>query len=64
MAENSERSGLSTFDLVLLVAGGLVVIWAVLWLVGAIASIVWTLFKLVILVVAVAVVVKLVFGRK
>jgi hypothetical protein len=50
VAEQGERSGLSTFDLVLLVAGGLVVVW--------------TLFKLVILIVAVAVVVRLVFGRK
>lgn len=64
MAENSERTGLSTFDLVLVVAGGLVVVWALLWLVGVLASVVWTLFKLVLLIAAIAVVAKLIFGRR
>lgn len=62
MAED-ERSGLSVFDVVLVVGGGLVALWIAFSLLGFVASLVWTVFKVVIVVAIVVLLVRFVFRR-
>jgi hypothetical protein len=58
------RSGLSTFDAVLIVGGGLIALFVAFEVLGFIAGVLWFLVKLVIVVTLVALVVKLVFRRR
>ena len=62
MAED-ERSGISVFDVVLVVGGGLVALWIAFSLLGFVASLVWTVFKVVIVVAIVVLLVRFVFRR-
>jgi hypothetical protein len=59
-----ERSGLSLFDGVLIVGGGIIAIVVAFALLSFIAGIVWFVVKVIVVVALVALVAKLVFGRK
>jgi uncharacterized membrane protein SirB2 len=61
---DEERSGLSLFDGVLIVGGGLIAIFVAFALLSFIAGVVWFVIKVVVVVALVALVAKLVFGRK
>ncbi|MGO8871066.1 MAG: hypothetical protein ACLQPH_06620 [Acidimicrobiales bacterium] len=63
MAEE-ERTGLSVLDGVLLVGGGLIVLFVAFKLFGIIAGLVWFVVKLVIAVALIALVLRLVFHRR
>jgi hypothetical protein len=58
------RTGLSVFDGVLIVGGGIIVVAVAVSLLGFLATVVWTVIKLIILVVIIGLVVKLVFRRR
>jgi uncharacterized membrane protein SirB2 len=58
------RSGLSVFDGVLIVGGGLIALFVAFEVLGFIAGVLWFLVKLVVVVALIALVVKLVFGRR
>jgi len=58
------RSGLSVFDGVLLVGGGLIVLFVVFKVLGVLAAIVWTVVKVAILVALVVFVARLVFRKR
>lgn len=62
MAEE-ERTGISAFDVVLVAGGGLVALFIAFWLLGFVASLIWTVFKLLIVVAIVVLLVRFVFGR-
>ncbi len=59
-----EKSGLSVFDGVLIVGGGLIVLFVAFAVLHFIAGIVWFFVKLVIVVALIYLVFRLVFGRK
>ncbi len=61
--EQSERSGISVFDVVLVGVGGLVALWIAFSLLGFVASLVWTVFKVVIVVAILVLLVRFVFRR-
>jgi uncharacterized membrane protein SirB2 len=61
---DEERSGLSVFDGVLIVGGGLIAIFVAFALLSFIAGVVWFVIKVVVVIALVALVAKLVFGRK
>ncbi len=63
MAEE-ERTGLSVLDGVLLVGGGLIVLFVAFKLFGIIAGLVWFGVKLAIAVALIALVLRLVFHRR
>jgi len=63
MAEE-ERTGLSVFDGVLIVGGGLIVLFVALKLFGLIVGLVWFVVKLAVVVALIALVVRLVFRRR
>lgn len=58
------RSGLSVFDGVLIVGGGLIALFVAFEVLGFIAGVLWFLVKLVVVVALIGLVVKLVFGRR
>ena len=58
------HSGLSAFDGVLIVGGGLIALFVAFEVLGFIAGVLWFLVKLVVVVALVALVVKLVFRRR
>jgi hypothetical protein len=58
------RTGLSVFDGVLIVGGGIIVVAVAVSLLGFLATVVWTVIKLIILVAVIGLVVKLVFRRR
>ncbi len=60
---DEERKGISTFDVVLVVGGGLIALWIAFSLLGFVASLVWTFFKVVIVVAIIVLLVRFVFGR-
>jgi uncharacterized membrane protein SirB2 len=59
-----EHRGLSIFDGVLIVGGGLIALFVVFAVIGFIASVMWFLVKLVVVVALITLVVKLVFRRR
>ena len=62
MAEE-ERSGLSLFDGVLIVGGGIIAVIVAFAVLSFVAGVIWFIVKLVVVVALVALVAKLVFGR-
>jgi hypothetical protein len=63
MADEQPRSGMSVFDGVLVVGGGLIAILVAFWVLGFVASLVWTVFKVVIVVAIILLLVRFVFRR-
>jgi hypothetical protein len=61
---DDERSGLSAFDGVLIVGGGLIAVVVVISLIGFVTSILWFMVKLVIAVAIVLLVGRLIFRRR
>jgi uncharacterized membrane protein SirB2 len=59
-----ERSGLSLFDGVLIIGGGLIALLVAFEVLGFIAGVLWFFVKLVVVVALVVLVVKLVFRRR
>ncbi len=59
-----EHSGLSLFDGVLIVGGGLIALFVAFEVLGFIAGVVWFLVKLVVVVALIGLVAKLVFRRR
>ncbi len=59
-----EKKGLSLFDGVLIVGGGIILLFVAFGIVHFLAGIVWFLIKLVIVVALIALVVRLVFRRR
>ncbi len=59
-----ERKGLSLFDGILIVGGGLILLFVGFGVLHFIAGVVWFFVKLVIVVALIALVVKLVFRRR
>jgi hypothetical protein len=63
MAEDEGRSGISVFDTVLVVGGGLIAVVVAFWILGFVASLLWTVFKVLIVVAIIVLLVRFVFGR-
>jgi hypothetical protein len=63
MADDSQGSGLSTTEVVLIVIGVLVVGWFLLGLVHLVVGLVWTLAKVAVVVVLVVLGARLLLGR-
>lgn len=59
-----ERKGLSLFDGVLIVGGGLIAVFVAFEVLGFIAGVVWFLVKVVVVVALIALVARLVFRRR
>ncbi len=62
MAEE-ERTGLSLFDGVLIVGGGIIAVIVAFAVLSFVAGVIWFIVKLVVVVALVALVAKLLFGR-
>jgi len=62
--EENERSGLSVFDGVLIVGGGIIAIVVAFAVLSFVAGIVWFMVKVAVVVALVLVVAKLVFRRR
>jgi uncharacterized membrane protein SirB2 len=62
--EQNERSGLSVFDGVLIVGGGIIAVFVAFAVLSFVAGIVWFVVKVAVVVALVALVVKLVFRRR
>ena len=62
--EQNERSGLSVFDGVLIVGGGIIAIVVAFAVLSFVAGIVWFVVKVAVVVALVALVAKLVFRRR
>ncbi len=63
MAEE-ERSGLSLFDGVLIVGGGIIAVIVAFAVLSFVAGVIWFIVKLVVVVALVALVAKVLFGRR
>ena len=61
---DDERSGLSLFDGVLVVGGGIIAVIVAFAVLSFVAGIVWFFVKVIVVVALVALVAKLVFGRR
>jgi hypothetical protein len=61
---DEERSGLSLFDGVLIVGGGIIAVVVAFAVLSFVAGVIWFIVKLVVVVALVAFVAKLVFGRR
>jgi uncharacterized membrane protein SirB2 len=61
---NSGGSGLSVFDGVLIVGGGLIALFVAFEVLGFVAGVLWFLVKLVVVVALIGLVAKLVFRRR
>ena len=61
---NNDRTGLSAFDGVLIIGGGIIAIAIAVSFLGFLAAVVWTVIKLIVLVAVIGLVVKLVFRRR
>ena len=59
-----ERSGLSLFDGVLIVGGGIIAVIVAFAVLSLVAGVIWFMVKLVVVVALVALVAKLLFGRR
>jgi uncharacterized membrane protein SirB2 len=62
--EQNERSGLSVFDGVLIVGGGIIALFVAFAVLSFVAGIVWSLVKLVLVVALIVFIAKLVFRRR
>jgi hypothetical protein len=62
--EQNERSGLSVFDGVLIVGGGIIAVFVAFAVLSFVAGIVWSLVKLVLVVALIVFIAKLVFRRR
>ncbi len=62
--EEQQRTGLSLFDGVLIVGGGLIALFVAFAVLGFIAGIIWFVIKLAIVVALITLVAKLVFRRR
>ena len=62
--EENERSGLSVFDGVLIVGGGIIAIVVAFAVLSFVAGIIWFVVKVAVVVALVALVAKLVFRRR
>jgi len=63
MAEDG-RTGLSLFDGVLIVGGGLIALFVVIWLITAVTAVIWFVIKLVVVVAVIGLVARLLFRRR
>ena len=63
MAEE-ERSGLSLFDGVLIIGGGVIALFVAFALLSFVAGIIWFAVKVIVVVALIALVAKLVFRRR
>ena len=63
MAEEG-RTGLSLFDGVLIVGGGLIALFVVIWLITAVTAVIWFVIKLVVVVAVIGLVARLLFRRR
>jgi hypothetical protein len=61
---SDEHSGLSLFDGVLIVGGGLIALFVAFEVLGFIAGVIWFFVKVVVVVALIALVAKLVFRRR
>jgi len=61
---DEERTGLSLFDGVLIVGGGLIAVFVAIWLITAVTAVIWFVIKLVVVVALVAFVVRHLFRRR
>ncbi len=61
---DDERTGLSLFDGVLIVGGGIIAVVVAFAVLSFVAGIVWFVVKVIVVVALVALVAKLVFGRR
>ena len=61
---DEERSGLSLFDGVLIVGGGIIAVVVAFAILSFVAGVIWFIVKLVVVVALIALVAKLVFGRR
>jgi len=59
-----ERSGLSLFDGVLIVGGGIIALVVVIWLITAVTAVIWFVIKLVVVVALIALVARVLFRRR
>ena len=62
MAEE-ERTGLSLFDGVLIVGGGIIAVVVAIWLITAVTAVIWFVIKLVVVVALIALVARVLFRR-
>jgi hypothetical protein len=62
--EEQQRSGLSLFDGVLIIGGGLIALFVVFKVLGFVAGIVWLVIKLAVVVGLVMLVARLMFRRR
>ncbi len=62
--EEQQRTGLSLFDGVLIVGGGLIALFVVFWILGVIAGVLWFLVKVAVVVALVTLVARLMFRRR
>ncbi len=61
--EQQEKSGISAFDVVLVVVGGLFVLWLAFSVLGFVASIVWTVVKVLLVLGVILLLVRFAFRR-
>ena len=61
---DDERTGLSLFDGVLIVGGGIIAVIVAFAVLSFVAGIIWFVVKVIVVVALVALVAKLVFGRR
>jgi hypothetical protein len=61
---DEERTGLSLFDGVLVVGGGIIAIIVAIWLITAVTAVIWFVIKLVVVVALIAFVVRHLFRRR
>jgi hypothetical protein len=61
---DDERKGLSVFDGVLIVGGGIIAIVVAFAVLSFIAGVIWLIIKVVLVVAVIGLLVKLVFGRR
>jgi uncharacterized membrane protein SirB2 len=64
MEDQQQRSGLSLFDGVLIVGGGLIALFVAFKVLGFVAGIIWFVIKLAIVVGLVTLVARLMFRRR
>jgi hypothetical protein len=64
MEEQQQRSGLSLFDGVLIVGGGLLALFVAFKVLGFVAGLIWFVIKLAIVVGLIILVARLVFRRR
>jgi uncharacterized membrane protein len=63
MAEE-ERTGLSLFDGVLIVGGGIIAVFVAIWLITAVTAVIWFVIKLAVVVALIAFVARHLFRRR